>query len=325
MPSFDTVLEPDLVELRNAVDQATRKSARASTSRAQRQGRARREERQGARAHAAGRQRLPAPAGARRAAGQAGQARRRCPLPRPRRSVAEDRRRQGQAARAKVKSGIDSERQEDPGPASRPASSRCRPPSRATRCASPAPSATTCRPRWRCCARRCPNCRCPSTTSATEAGGCAALSPHCTGGAAGRAAQGVTLSGRMGSKALLVIDGQPQMLAVGETARGVRLLRSGRRGPRSSAPAACCRCGWARPAQRGRHAGGARSAAQEIVIAGGPAAGISSPGAPSTGGTVRFMVDTGATMVAIGRADAERIGLDSRSGQRGVTQTANGP
>jgi len=38
-------------------------------------------------------------------------------------------------------------------------------------------------------------------------------------------AQSVSLGGLMGQKALLVIDGQTQVLAVGETARGVKLLK----------------------------------------------------------------------------------------------------
>ena len=43
-------------------------------------------------------------------------------------------------------------------------------------------------------------------------------------------AQSVTLSGSMGAnKALLMIDGQPQMLAVGASARGVTLRRPNKR------------------------------------------------------------------------------------------------
>lgn len=42
------------------------------------------------------------------------------------------------------------------------------------------------------------------------------------------------------------------------------------------------------------------------------------------GGTVRFLVDTGATMVSIGAADARRLGLDTRNAPVGYTQTANG-
>jgi aspartyl protease family protein len=37
------------------------------------------------------------------------------------------------------------------------------------------------------------------------------------------------------------------------------------------------------------------------------------------------MVDTGATLIALGRDDAERLGLDLRSARAGVSHTANGP
>jgi aspartyl protease family protein len=39
---------------------------------------------------------------------------------------------------------------------------------------------------------------------------------------------------------------------------------------------------------------------------------------------VNFMVDTGATLVAIGRAEADRLGIDLRQAERGTSQTANG-
>ena len=38
----------------------------------------------------------------------------------------------------------------------------------------------------------------------------------------------------------------------------------------------------------------------------------------------RFMVDTGATVIALPRREAERLGLDYRNGTRSVTSTANG-
>ncbi len=42
------------------------------------------------------------------------------------------------------------------------------------------------------------------------------------------------------------------------------------------------------------------------------------------GGTVQFLVDTGATMISMGRTDARRVGIDYRQGQRGMSSTANG-
>lgn len=42
------------------------------------------------------------------------------------------------------------------------------------------------------------------------------------------------------------------------------------------------------------------------------------------GATVRFLVDTGATMVSMGISDARRIGIDYTKGQPGYASTANG-
>jgi aspartyl protease family protein len=42
------------------------------------------------------------------------------------------------------------------------------------------------------------------------------------------------------------------------------------------------------------------------------------------GASMRFLVDTGATMISMGVGDARRIGLDYLNGERGVTRTANG-
>ncbi len=42
------------------------------------------------------------------------------------------------------------------------------------------------------------------------------------------------------------------------------------------------------------------------------------------GTSVRFLVDTGASMISIGTSDARRIGVDASMGQLGYTQTANG-
>lgn len=43
------------------------------------------------------------------------------------------------------------------------------------------------------------------------------------------------------------------------------------------------------------------------------------------GATMRFLVDTGATLVSLGAADAVRAGIDYRKGEPGMTMTANGP
>jgi aspartyl protease family protein len=42
------------------------------------------------------------------------------------------------------------------------------------------------------------------------------------------------------------------------------------------------------------------------------------------GASVRFLVDTGASMISLGAGDARRIGIDPSKGELGRTQTANG-
>lgn len=43
------------------------------------------------------------------------------------------------------------------------------------------------------------------------------------------------------------------------------------------------------------------------------------------GAPVRFLVDTGATMISLPLADARRLGIDTSKAQRGTAMTANGP
>jgi aspartyl protease family protein len=138
------------------------------------------------------------------------------------------------------------------------------------------------------------------------------------------AAQTVQLAGRMGRKALLVVDGQTVTLAVGETRAGVTLHAL-------DANAAQVEYGGQRhtlavggaPA---RLAGdtGVRPAGRSIVLSVGPGGHFMAAGAINNR-PVQFLVDTGATTVALGAAEADRIGLDYRSGQRARMQTAGGP
>ena len=140
-------------------------------------------------------------------------------------------------------------------------------------------------------------------------------------------AQSVTLAGSMGTKALLVIDGQPHTLAVGQSARGVTLLQLSdgqaqvRTGGQTGSATATLRLGAAPARLSGTPQ--AATAAREIVLPVGLGGHFMSSGAIN-GRPVQFMIDTGATMVALSQAEAERIGLDYRDAPRAVTQTANG-
>ncbi len=140
----------------------------------------------------------------------------------------------------------------------------------------------------------------------------------------GRASAGqVVLAGRMGERALLVVDGKAHTVAVGEGAAGVRLLRwhDDLAEVDAGAGPVKLRIGGAPALLHGTQRA---STAREIVI---PAAGgghFMAQGAIN-GQAVQFMVDTGATLVALGQADAARLGVDLSKAQTAVTQTANGP
>lgn len=144
-----------------------------------------------------------------------------------------------------------------------------------------------------------------------------------TAGAA--TAQDVVLSGRMGERALLMIDGQPYTAAVGQTVAGVKLRGwAGDQAQIEHRGKTVTLSMGATPVRLG--AGAARSGGEgrEIVLTAGPGGHFSSAGTIN-GKQVRFLVDTGATMVSIGKDDAERLGLDLSNARRGATQTANGP
>ena len=140
-------------------------------------------------------------------------------------------------------------------------------------------------------------------------------------------AQTVALAGRMGERALLVVDGKPLTLAVGASAGtaagGVRLLRwnGDVAEVQLHGKLHLLRVGGS-PAQLLEAP--PRPAAREIVLAAGPGGHFTTLGAVN-GKPARFMVDTGATLVAMGREEAQRLGVDMSQARADVSQTANGP
>ena len=135
--------------------------------------------------------------------------------------------------------------------------------------------------------------------------------------------QNVALAGRMGTRALLVIDGQMHTLDVGASISGVRLLRWVGDDAEVSVGGSKT---LLRAAGTPAHVGAAQSttAAREIVIPAG-LGGHFAPAGSINGKAVRFVVDTGATLVSMGRDEAQRLGLDLDRARAGVSQTANGP
>ncbi|MET0310944.1 MAG: retropepsin-like aspartic protease [Burkholderiaceae bacterium] len=137
-------------------------------------------------------------------------------------------------------------------------------------------------------------------------------------------AQSVALSGIMGNRALLVVDGSaPRAVPTGETHQGVKLISA-------FGESAVVEIGGKRHTLR----------VGEAPVSVGAGAGVSSRGSrivltadrgghfytqgTINGRSVNFMVDTGATVVAMGAAEADRIGLNYKAGQQVRMSTANG-
>jgi aspartyl protease family protein len=152
---------------------------------------------------------------------------------------------------------------------------------------------------------------------------CTALAAVLLTGAGTAAAQSVTLNGSIGSQqALLVIDGQPYAVAVGNTVKGVRLVSlSGTQADVAIGGARRTITLGAGPVKVSADAAARTSG--EIVLTAGSGGHFHTVG-QINGKAAAFMVDTGATKVSMGQAEAERLGVDYKAGTRGLAETANG-
>ena len=131
----------------------------------------------------------------------------------------------------------------------------------------------------------------------------------------------VGLAGLFPGKALLTINGgPPRIVAVGaRTDEGVKVLAT------EGETATLEVDGKKRVLRVGQNVAAQPSG-------GGPATAILTADVAGhfyttgniNGSSVRFLVDTGASMISLGASDARRIGIDASRGQRGVTNTANG-
>jgi len=135
-------------------------------------------------------------------------------------------------------------------------------------------------------------------------------------------AQNVTFNGRMGDRALLVIDGQPRTVALGASVSGVRLLGLGTDDAKVEFGGRSVLLRQGSPVNLGGMAA-AGGGGQEIVLSAGLGGHFLAQGSIN-GKAARFMVDTGATAVAIGQADADRMGLNYRDARPVPMSTANG-
>ena len=141
-------------------------------------------------------------------------------------------------------------------------------------------------------------------------------------------ANDISVAALFTGKAVLVINGgAPRTVSVGQsTPEGIRLISA------DSSSAVIELQGKRQTltlGSSGRFAGGGGGGS---ASAGGSGSVTLAPDARGhymtlgqiNGGTVQFLVDTGATAIAIPSADARRLGINYLNGQRGYTETANG-
>ncbi|MDM0104305.1 retropepsin-like aspartic protease [Variovorax sp. J22R24] len=136
-------------------------------------------------------------------------------------------------------------------------------------------------------------------------------------------AQSVMLTGTIGSRAILIVNGgAPKTVAIGETFQGVKLvsLQGEQATVESGGKRVALRMDTPVSIGGGGPGGGGGSRIVLPVSSGGH---FMAQGAIN-GRAVSFMLDTGATTVAMSAADAQRIGLDFSKGQPVRMSTANG-
>lgn len=137
--------------------------------------------------------------------------------------------------------------------------------------------------------------------------------------AAGHAVE-VNVIGLFPGKAVVTIDGGPiRTLSAGQkTAEGVVLLSTDRETATFEIR------GQKKILSLGQHRASAAAQPSQSVTLTADTRGHFVVEGQVNGGAVRFLVDTGATTIALSSADAMRLGIDYRKGQRGLVGTANG-
>jgi aspartyl protease family protein len=135
-------------------------------------------------------------------------------------------------------------------------------------------------------------------------------------------AASISFSGMLGDRALLIIDGHAQAVAVGATQGGVKLvkLEGSVAQIEIGGKTQSLRLGGA--AVVAGDSGGSTNGSRIVLPAGsgGHFTGLGS----INGHSMRFVVDTGATMVSMGIDEAARLGLDFNASTAAGVMTANG-
>jgi len=135
------------------------------------------------------------------------------------------------------------------------------------------------------------------------------------------AAADVALVGVIGrSAAVLAVDGgDPKTVKIGQTWRGITVLEVEH--DRATVDVE----GKKRVLERGQHYRSAATAGDRgKALLAADSSGHFFADAIVNGLPLRFIVDTGATLIALPQREAERLGLNYRAGRASYTRTANG-
>lgn len=129
----------------------------------------------------------------------------------------------------------------------------------------------------------------------------------------------VNLVGIFPGKAVLSIDGgPPRTVGIGASVAGVKLLAV----ERDSATLEVD--GRTQVLSLGQFVGGSANNARKTIRLLADARGHFVVQGSVNGGSLNFLVDTGATLIVMSAADASRLGIAWRDGQRLMARTANG-
>jgi aspartyl protease family protein len=139
---------------------------------------------------------------------------------------------------------------------------------------------------------------------------------------AAAAAADLALIGLIGDKAaVFALDGgEPKAVKVGQKWNGITVIAVGR------GQATVEIDGKQRVLQIGQHhrAAAAASDRQSVTLSADDRGHFIAEGSVN-GHPIRFLVDTGATLIALPASDARRLGIDYLKGARGTVHTASGP
>ena len=137
-------------------------------------------------------------------------------------------------------------------------------------------------------------------------------------------AQAVSLSGMLGGKALVIVDGSaPKTVAAGDSYKGVKIVST--QGDQAVVEIGgkqhTLRVGDAPASVGGGVVGGAGG--NRVVLTAGGGGHFFTLG-QINGKSTQMVIDTGATAVAMSANEAQRLGIEYKSGQAIQMSTANG-